>query len=108
MELKNTNKDYQHWLEQVKLRIRTARVKVSLAANAELITFYWDLGKMMSEISVSSEWGNNWLGQLSNDLRKDFPDVEGFSKTNLYNIRRLYNFYAQDEFFHQAGGKIHH
>jgi predicted nuclease of restriction endonuclease-like (RecB) superfamily len=61
---------------------------------------------MMSEVSVTAEWGNNWLGKLSIDLRKDFPDMEGFSKTNLYNIRRLYNFYAIDEFFHQAGGKI--
>jgi predicted nuclease of restriction endonuclease-like (RecB) superfamily len=106
MELQNRNNDYKHWLEQVKSRIRTARIKASLAANAELISFYWDLGKMMAEVSITAEWGNNWLGRLSNDLRKDFPDMEGFSKTNLYNIKRLYKFYEQDEFFHQLGGKI--
>jgi predicted nuclease of restriction endonuclease-like (RecB) superfamily len=32
--------------------------------------------------------------------------MEGFSKTNLYNIRRLYQFYRTDEIFHQLGGKI--
>lgn len=97
---------YKDWLKEVKERIRTSRVKAALAANAELITFYWDLGKMINEKSNSSAWGTNWIGQLSKDLRNEFPDMEGFSKTNLYNIRRLYQFYADDVIFHQLGGKI--
>jgi predicted nuclease of restriction endonuclease-like (RecB) superfamily len=98
--------EYKNLLAEIKARVRTARIRASLAANAELLQFYWELGKMLNEVSDTSTWGNNWLGQLSNDLRQDFPDMEGFSKTNLYNIRRLYKFYTDDEFFHQAGGKI--
>jgi predicted nuclease of restriction endonuclease-like (RecB) superfamily len=97
---------YSDWLKDVKERIRVARIKVALAANSELLAFYWDLGKMMVEISESAQWGKNWMNDLSKDLRNEFPDMEGFSKTNLYNIRRLYQFYKDDEFFHQAGGKI--
>ncbi len=97
---------YVDWLKNVKERIRLARVKVALAANSELLDFYWDLGKMMVESSSSAKWGNNWMNEMSVDLRKEFPDMDGFSKTNLYNIRRLYTFYKDDEFFHQLGGKI--
>jgi predicted nuclease of restriction endonuclease-like (RecB) superfamily len=97
---------YSEWLRGVKERIRVARVKVALAANNELLFFYFDLGKMMDQLSTTTQWGNNWLLELSKDLRDEFPDMEGFSKTNLYNIKRLYQFYREDEFFHQLGGKI--
>ena len=81
-----------------------ARVKVALAANEELISFYWDLGKMISETQTA--YGTGFIEQLSIDLSKEFPDMEGFSKTNLYNIRRLYQFYKGDSIFHQLGGKL--
>ncbi len=100
------NITYADWLKEVKERIRIARIKVALAANSELLAFYWDLGKMMSEISETATWGNNWVNDMSKDLRNEFPDMEGFSKTNLYNIRRLYQFYKGNEIFHQLGGKI--
>jgi predicted nuclease of restriction endonuclease-like (RecB) superfamily len=100
------NLPYSHWLKEVKERVRQARIKVALAANSELLFFYWDLGKMMDEISSTAQWGNNWLQNLSKDLRDEFPDMDGFSKTNLYNIKRLYQYYKADEIFHQLGGKI--
>ena len=93
MELKKTDKDYQHWLEQVKLRIRTARVKVSLAANAELITFYWDLGKMIIEKQSQTSWGDKLIEQVANDLKADFPDMTGLSTSNLKYCKRFYQFY---------------
>lgn len=100
------NITYSDWFKEVKERIRVARIKVALSANSELLAFYWDLGKMMVDISDSAQWGNNWMNDLSKDLRNEFPDMEGFSKTNLYNIKRLYQFYKESEIFHQHGGKI--
>jgi len=100
------NLTYAGWLKEIKERIKIARIKVALAANSELLFFYWDLGKMMNDISTKAQWGKNWIQDLSKDLRDEFPDMDGFSKTNLYNIRRLYQFYKDAEFFHQAGGKI--
>ena len=105
-ELTNNHIPYADWLKGVKERIRLSRIKVALAANSELLLFYWDLGKMMHELSATAPWGKNWMNDLSKDLREEFPDMEGFSKTNLYNIKRLYEFYENDEFFHQTGGKI--
>ncbi len=60
----------------------------------------------MVEVSVNTQWGNNWMKTLSDDLMSEFPEMEGFSKTNLYNIKRLYEFYQTDTIFHQLGGKL--
>lgn len=106
MSTQNLEPSYAEWLQSIKERIRISRVKAALAANSELIGFYWDLGKMMTAISDKTSWGNNWVEQMSKDLQKEFPDMDGFSKTNLYNIRRLYLFYLDDPIFHQLGGKI--
>ncbi len=102
----NNHKSYNYWLKEVKDRIRTAHIKVALAANSELLSFYWDLGKMITEVSGNARWGHNWMKTLSDDLRIEFPEMEGFSKTNLYNIKRLYEFYKEDPIFHRLGGKI--
>lgn len=104
-EIQN-NSPHSDWLNEVKARIRVARIKVAWAANHELLLFLGNLGKMMHELTTTAQWGTNWLQKLSKDLQEEFPDMGGFSKTNLYNIRRLYQFYEQSEFFHLLGGKI--
>ena len=41
------------------------------------------------------------------DLRTEFPQTEGFSRTNLYYIKQWYEFFsAESEFVHQPGGQI--
>ena len=36
-----SNKDYQNWLNQIKEKVSVARVKAALAANKELIHFFF-------------------------------------------------------------------
>ena len=35
---------YNRFLAGIKKRIRTAQVKAALAANAELVLYYWEIG----------------------------------------------------------------
>jgi predicted nuclease of restriction endonuclease-like (RecB) superfamily len=84
--------DYSNWLKEVKDRIRIARIKVALSANQELISFYWDLGKMISETKAA--YGSGFLEQLSKDLSNEFPDMKGFSYRNLAMCRQFYQFYT--------------
>ena len=53
--------DYAELLESLKKRIRETRVKAGLSVNRELVRPYW----------------------LAMDLRREFPDIRGFSRTNL-------------------------
>ena len=84
---------YADWLKGVKERIRLARIKVALAANSELLSFYWDLGKMIADKQTETKWGDKIIEQVSKDLKHEFPDMQGLSTSNLKYCKRFYLFY---------------
>ena len=43
---------------------------------------------------VEEKWGSGIVEQLSLDLRNEFPDIKGFSTTNLWYMKKWYIFYA--------------
>jgi predicted nuclease of restriction endonuclease-like (RecB) superfamily len=88
-----SNKEYLNWLNEVKAKVSSARIKAALAANKELIHFYFDLGKMITEQLQKAAWGDKLLSQLSKDLGAEFQDMKGFSTTNLKYCRQFYQFY---------------
>ncbi len=88
------NKEYINWLKDVKESIRKARIKTALVANASLVEFYWNLGGNIFEKQKQAKWGAKILEQLSIDLKSEFPDIQGLSKTNLKYCSRFYQFYT--------------
>ena len=61
------------------------------------------LQPLIAEITTNTTDYRQWLGelktrfrqvQLSTDLRREFPDVQGFSVSNLKSIRQWHLFYA--------------
>ncbi len=84
------NKEYINWLKEIKARVRKAQVKTALVANASLIEFYFSLGKMISE--KDTVWGSKFLQRLSTDLREKFPEMKGFSITNLKYCKQFYEY----------------
>lgn len=89
--------EYQQWLLDIKSRIKVGRVKVALAANKELIEFYWDLGRLIVEKQKKSKWGDKIISQLSKDLRKEFPSIQGLSVSNLKYCKRFFAFYSKGQ-----------
>ncbi|MGY6275104.1 PDDEXK nuclease domain-containing protein [Methylomonas sp. MgM2] len=97
------SKDYQQWLAELKQSFRQRQLKAAVAVNRELLEFYWQLGGEILDKQQNSQWGQGFLTQLSHDLMREFPDVKGFSKRNLEQIRRWYRFWSGDvEFAQQA------
>lgn len=87
--------DYAALLRQVKARVALAQKKAIYAANGEMLSMYWDIGKLLSESQTQIGWGNNALEQLSGDLKNDYPKVKGFSVRNCQFMIQFYNEYNQ-------------
>jgi len=96
MEIQNNIFSYTTLLKQVKARVALAQKKAIYAANEEMLTMYWDIGKLLSESQKQIGWGNNALEQLSNDLKNDYPKVKGFSPRNCRCMIQFYKEYNQE------------
>lgn len=85
--------EYKNWISELKLKVRSAQVKAAMAVNKELILLYWDLGNMLSEKIKTSKWGDKVLENVSNDLKDEFPDMNGFSVSNLKTCKLFYEYF---------------
>ncbi len=71
---------YSSILEDIKSRIRLAQTKATLAANAELILLYWDIGKIIYMRQQQQGWSAGVIPKLSKDLKNELPELKGFSE----------------------------
>ena len=99
-------KTYNQWLKTIKENVRHTQLKASIAVNSELINFYWELGKSIIDKQNEYNWGTGVIDQLAIDLKKEFPDVEGFSRSNLYYVKQFYLFYSQSSIVQQLVGQL--
>ena len=96
MKLDKQHTDYLEWLNNLKPKIRRAQIKAALSANSELIKLYWEIGKDIFEKQEVKGWGNSVVENLSKDLKSEFPNMKGFSRRNLFYMKKFYNFYKSD------------
>lgn len=79
--------NYGRLLEELKQRITTERLRVTMAANAAMVLLYWDIGQAILKRQESEGWGAKVIDRLSSDLSKAFPDMKGLSPRNLKYMR---------------------
>ena len=85
--------EYKAWLSDIKLKVRNAQIKAALKVQTELLTFYWELGADIVAKQTQARWGDGLIDQLSRDLMAEFPDMKGFSRSNLKYIKKWHLFY---------------
>jgi len=89
--------DYSNVLEEIKARVRAAQYQALKAVNRELITLYWDIGRIIVARQQDESWGRSVVERLASDLRKEFPGIAGFSASNLWRMRSFYLSYEANE-----------
>ena len=77
-----TDEEYFRWVNDIKLRLRSAQAKAAVRVNSTLIEFYWWLGQDIVAKKKEHKWGDSVVKQLSLDLRAAFPNPKGLSYTN--------------------------
>ena len=90
--------DYVNWIAEVKNRYRSAQVKAAVKVNAEKLLFNWQLGRDLVQKKAEERWGTGVVEQVSLDLKREFPDAEGFSTRNLWYMKQWYIFYTSIDF----------
>jgi predicted nuclease of restriction endonuclease-like (RecB) superfamily len=91
-----TTNEYKEFITDIKSKITKSQVKIASTVNSAFLVFYWELGKMISVKQKETKWGSKFIEQMANDLKKEFPSLKGFSRTNLFYIKKFYEFYSID------------
>jgi predicted nuclease of restriction endonuclease-like (RecB) superfamily len=89
------DKEYKDWLTEIKLKVRHAQLKAAVKVNTELLVLYWELGADIVAKQGHTKWGEGLIDRLSKDLMSEFPDIKGFSRSNLMYIKKWYLFYSK-------------
>ena len=76
--------DYADWIADIKSRYRSAQVKAAVKVNAEKLLFNWQLGRDLVQKKAEERWGTGVVEQVSLDLKREFPNAQVFSTSNLY------------------------
>lgn len=80
-------RDYADWLASLKSRISGARQRATVAVNQELVRLYHQIGTEILERQTRQGWGAKVIDRLAADLRAAFPEMKGFSSSNLKYMR---------------------
>ena len=101
------DKSYKDWLADIKVRVRNVQIKAAVSVNTELLKLYWSIGAEVVAKQKKAKWGDGLIDQLSKDLSREFPDMKGFSRSNLMYIKKWYLFFSKsDQIVQQPVGQF--
>ena len=100
------DENYTAFLRSLKERIRQAQIRAALAVNNELIMLYWQIGREILKRQQEEGWGAKVIERLARDLKAEFPEMKGFSRTNLMYMRAFAEAYSDVEFVQRYAGQI--
>jgi predicted nuclease of restriction endonuclease-like (RecB) superfamily len=84
-----TSADYRALIERLKRRVRESQARAARTVNQELVLLYWSIGRDILDQQEASGWGDDVVGRISEDLTADIGGARGFSRRNLFYMRRL-------------------
>lgn len=87
---------YGAFIKDIKELVRHHQYDALKNVNKELISLYWEIGKQIDTQQHERGWGKSVVEELSRELQKEFPGVQGFSARNLWRMRDFYIEYSQN------------
>ena len=95
-KLIKTNAEYSRWIQELKERYRHSQIKAATQVNREMLRFYWSLGRDIVARDAENVYGSGFYRNLSQDLKAEIPEAEGFSRQNLQYMKKMYLLYSKE------------
>jgi predicted nuclease of restriction endonuclease-like (RecB) superfamily len=86
--LMNQDNIYKEWLLNLKDVIKKIQLRSAVQVNSSVILTYWFLVFELVQKQEKQKWGSSFIDSLSDDLKKEFLEMSGFSISNLFSIRK--------------------
>lgn len=102
----DNNGEYLNFRDDIMQRIRSAQYDAMRAVNKEMISLYWDIGRQITDRQKELGWGKSVVENLSKDIQKEFPGIQGFGVSNLRDMARFYSEYQSNAILQPLVGEI--
>lgn len=83
--------------DQIITLISDAKHRVYVKANTELVTLYYNIGKIVSDKVNQGNWGENTVQELADFIQSKIPNLKGFNRRGLYRMKQFYEVYSGKE-----------
>jgi predicted nuclease of restriction endonuclease-like (RecB) superfamily len=98
--------DYADWLRQLKRDITESQQRAVLSANSELVQLYGRIGRDILQRQSTQGWGAKVIDRLAQDLKDAFPNMRGWSSSNLKYMRFFAQHCPDGQFGQQAADQL--
>lgn len=99
--------DHTALLARLKDQVRETRFRAARAANTEVLRLYWTVGAELVARREDEAWGSETIDRLATDLAREFPDQTGWSRRNLFYMRRVAETWPLlEDFVQQAAAQL--
>ena len=88
---------YKPLLKEIVERINIARINASRAINYSAIKLNYEIGELIVNRQEKYGWGKSIVEKLSEDLKKIFSGLDGYSTQNLWLMRQFYLIYKENQ-----------
>jgi predicted nuclease of restriction endonuclease-like (RecB) superfamily len=84
-----TTSSYRELIDRLQRRIRATQTRAARALNTELVMLYWSIGRDILVEQQAGGWGDDIVGRIAEDLRVETGSARGFSRRNVFYMRRF-------------------
>lgn len=98
--------EYKELIGGIKTQIKNSRQKALFSVNRELLMLYWNIGNTILSFQSKEGWGAKVIDNIADEIKREFPDMKGFSARNLKYMRKFAAEYKNVEFVQQVVAQI--
>ena len=79
--------------DEIAALITAARQRALQSVNTTLIELYWQVGQTINRNIEQAQWGDGVVAQLAEHLALTQPGLRGFTRPNLFRMRKFFATY---------------
>lgn len=103
MQEEKINYEFKNIVNNIKSEIKNTQIKVAIDTNRNLINLYFKIGKVLND---NFKYGNKFIDYISQELKLEFPNANGFSVRNLKYMKKFYLEYKDDILVQQCVAQL--
>lgn len=97
MTTNNAIQDQDNNFSRILEIINSSKARALATVNRELISLYWEIGRVVSEKTASDGWGKSTVSALASYIQSHVPSSTGFSDKNIWRMKQFYETYIGNE-----------